>query len=220
MPRCVIFDCDGVLVDSEPIACRVDAACLTQAGLPISTEEIMARFVGMSSESIVKILSAEHGVPVPAGLDERRRARIMAAFTHELRPMPGVAAALGRIGLPKCVASSSHPERIAHALGVTGLLDVFGGRLFSATMVARGKPAPDLFLLAAERTGAVPADCIVIEDSIAGVTAGKRAGMAVLGFTGGSHCAPGHAERLRSAGADRVFAEMAELPELLEETVP
>jgi HAD superfamily hydrolase (TIGR01509 family) len=211
----LIFDCDGVLVDSEPIACRVDAQCFTDAGFPISTEELARRFTGKSAAAIADELAAQHGRHPPPGLDALRQAKVLAAFTQELQPIPGVADALAAIRLPRCVASSSHSQRIAHSLELTGLRQFFGENIYSATMVARGKPAPDLFLYAAQKMNTSPALCLVIEDSPAGVQAGKAAGMRVFGFTGGSHCKPGHADNLRSAGADYVFESMAELPLLL-----
>lgn len=127
--------------------------------------------------------------------------------------MPGADAALSAIHALKCVASSSHHERIALALRVTGLAHHFGDAVFSSTMVERGKPAPDLFLHAAKAMGVEPAHCIVVEDSVAGVAAGKAAGMAVIGFTGGSHCGPDHRHLLVTAGADRVIHDMSELPQ-------
>ena len=173
------------------------------------------RFVGKSAAAIANELAEQYGRrPVP-DLDNVRRAKVMAALREELRPMPGVAEALAEIQLPCCVASSSHPERIALALRTMGLDGFFGDHVFSATMVARGKPAPDLFLHAAAKMGADPARCVVIEDSPAGVQAGKAAGMRVIGFAGGSHCREGHSAKLRFAGAEHVLTSMAELPMML-----
>jgi HAD superfamily hydrolase (TIGR01509 family) len=213
----VIFDCDGVLVDSEVIACRVDAQCLTEAGFPVTAEELTTRFVGMSANSIMAVLAEKHGRKPLAGLDKVRQARVMAAFTAELRPMPGAREALDGLRAARCVASSSHPERIAHSLELTGLRSFFGDHLFSASMVARGKPAPDLFLFAAAQMKVDPARCVVIEDSPLGAEGAKAAGMRVLGFVGGSHCRPDHPERLRSAGAGVVMQSLADLPGILPE---
>lgn len=215
MPSCLILDCDGVLVDSELIAARVAAECFTAAGAPISVEQMIDRFAGVKATKVTELVFAEHGVTPPADATERRRVAIMAALEHELTAVPGVDAALSAIALDKCVASSSHPDRIALSLKVTGLDRHFGGAIFSSFMVEHGKPAPDLFLLAADRMGVAAADCIVVEDSVAGVTAGKAAGMRVIGFTGGGHCRPGHGERLAAAGADDIIAEMAGLPAAL-----
>lgn len=209
---CLILDCDGVLVDSELISARVAAACFSEAGATISMAEVLERYTGMKADEVTVAIFAARGLPAPEGATERRRLATMAAFEQELRPMPGADEALSAIHALKCVASSSHHERIALALRLTGLARHFGDAVFSSTMVERGKPAPDLFLHAARAMGAEPAHCIVVEDSVAGVTAGKAAGMAVIGFTGGSHCGPDHRHVLVAAGADRVIHHMSELP--------
>jgi HAD superfamily hydrolase (TIGR01509 family) len=211
----VIFDCDGVLVDSEVIGCRVEAEELGRVGIGVTAAQILERFTGATAAETFRTLEAEHGLKLPEGFVLRVKNAILAAFTAELRAIEGVAAALERIALPVCVASSSDPARIEHSLKTVGLLERFAPHIFSASAVARGKPAPDLFLHAAARMGVAPAHCVVIEDSLRGVEAGVAAGMRVLGFAGGSHCRPGHDERLRAAGAERVFADMARLPELL-----
>ena len=215
VPQLVIFDCDGVLIDSEWIACRVDAQCLQEAGFAITEHEVRARWVGKTGLTMFAEIEAEHGRPVTPELRASIFARVLAAFDAELRAIPGVAEAIDRLGAPVCVASGSHPERLRHTLGLVGLWDRFAPNVFSATMVARGKPAPDLFLFAAERMGAAPSDCVVIEDSLPGVAAGIAAGMRVLGFAGGGHCGPEHAGRLATAGAAQVFDNMARLPDLL-----
>ena len=211
----VIFDCDGVLIDSELIGCRIEAEALTRAGLQITLEEILERFTGVTSKETFRTLERERGRPLPADFAQRVGAEIRAAFERELVAVAGIHAALARIELPVCVASSSSPARLEHSLRVTRLFERFTPQIFSATAVGRGKPAPDLFLHAAERMATPPARCVVIEDSIPGVEAGVAAGMRVLGFTGASHCGPGHAERLRAAGAARTFADMTLLPNLL-----
>lgn len=208
----LIFDCDGVLIDSELIACRVIAGCLTEAGFPIDTDGVRRRFVGRSEASMLVELSAEHGKSVPAGFAEARRHALEAAFHDELTAIPGIAAALDALPQRRCVASSSTPERIAFSLRLTGLYDRFAPNLYSAAMVARGKPAPDLFLFAARSLGVAPADCVVVEDSLFGVQAGRAAGMEVVGFVGGSHCDPGHAADLTAAGASIVIDHMDDLP--------
>jgi len=134
------------------------------------------------------------------------------AFVRELKPVRGVSEALARLSNRKCVASSSLPDRLAHTLGLTGLAEWFGTAVFSASMVTRGKPAPDLFLYAAQQMRTAPSRCLVIEDSAPGILAAKTAGMTAFGFTGASHCRPGHAQRLSAAGADLVFSDMRELP--------
>ncbi|MCZ6464831.1 MAG: HAD family hydrolase [Proteobacteria bacterium] len=205
----VIFDCDGVLVDSERISNRVLAQCLTEVGLSTSTEESIRDYMGRSMGGCLEIIEARLGRPVPEGWVEDFRARVDTEFRRDLRPVPGVEAALDGIDLPCCVASSSRPQRIRTSLEITGLIDRFEGRLFSASEVPRGKPHPDVFLLAARRMNAEPARCAVVEDSPLGVQAGAAAGMAVFGFARDSD-----ADVLAGHGA-RVFREMNELPGLL-----
>lgn len=211
----VVFDCDGVLVDSETIACRIDAELLTAAGFPLDFEDIRRDFVGVSAASMCRSIEQRFGRKVPADLAARKLAAVLAAFERELEPIRGAAAAIAALDRPRCVASSSDPARIRRSLELTGLLDLFDPHLFSATMVARGKPAPDLFLHAARSMRAEPRRCVVIEDSVPGVVAARAAGMTVLGFHGGGHCAPGHGETLRAAGAASTFADMALLPDAI-----
>jgi HAD superfamily hydrolase (TIGR01509 family) len=211
-PELLVFDCDGVLVDSETVACRVDSELFAEIGIPIGADEISKRFVGTTSREMCETLGREHGVEIPEAFRRRLLDTVLARFETELTAIAGVADALARLPQPRCVASSSEPHRIRRSLELTGLLAHFEPHLFSAKMVARGKPAPDLFLHAAERMGVAPAACLAIEDSVAGVTAARAAGMIVLGFTGGGHCRPGHGGRLARAGADLVFADMRELP--------
>jgi HAD superfamily hydrolase (TIGR01509 family) len=211
----VIFDCDGVLIDSELIGCRIEAEALRRAGLRITLEEILERFTGVTSKETFQTLEREQGRRLPANFAQRVGAEIRTAFERELVAIAGIHAALARIELPVCVASSSSPARLEHSLRVTRLFERFTPWIFSATAVGRGKPAPDLFLHAAERMATPAAGCVVIEDSLPGVQAGVAAGMRVLGFTGASHSRPGHAERLRAAGATRTFADMTQLPDLL-----
>ena len=213
--RLVVFDCDGVLFDSEPIASRVLAEALTAAGYPVTPEACRQRFTGFSTPAIVAMVEADRGRPLPDGFEERLRRQDRAAFSAELEPVSGVAAALGRIPLAKCVASSGSLEKIRHSLALTGLLSHFEPHLFSTHMVATGKPAPDVFLLAAARMGVPPNACAAVEDSVAGVEAARAAGMMVLGFAGASHAGADHAGMLARAGADAVFGDMAELPGLL-----
>ena len=206
-PRAVIFDCDGVLVDSEPISNRVLAGLLTEIGLPMTPEQSVEAFMGRSWKNVLA-WAAQRGAPLPEGFRRRYLDTMFAAFEEELRPVPGIVAALDAITLPNCVASSASIEKMRFTLGHTGLWDRFAGRIFSATEVEHGKPAPDLFLHAAARMGWEPADCAVVEDSPAGIEAALAAGMTALGYAGTTA-----AERL--AGA-RVFTDMAELPALLQ----
>jgi HAD superfamily hydrolase (TIGR01509 family) len=214
-PELIIFDCDGVLIDSEVIACRTDSACLAELGIALSADEIMDRYLGISSATMCADIERRQGCVLPAGFAETLRLRVATAFEAELAPMAGVEAALAALPYPRCVASSSAPERLRHSLSLTGLLHWFEPHVFSATQVARGKPAPDLFLFAAAAMQAVPAMCVVIEDSVPGVQAAVAAGMRVIGFTGAGHCRPGHAERLRAAGAAAIADAMDRLPALV-----
>ena len=212
----VIFDLDGVLVDSEPISCRVTASALADAGIRLSGAAVHDRFLGMSTVEMLREIEAEHGCRLPELFQETLRERILNAFEHELEPIAGVPDALDALPVDRCVASSSHPKRIRRSLELTGLLERLAPHLFSATMVSRGKPAPDLFLLAAAEMGAEPACCLVVEDSEAGVRAGKAAGMTVFGFTGGSHVRPEtQAPRLQAAGADAVLTDIVALTGLV-----
>jgi HAD superfamily hydrolase (TIGR01509 family) len=215
IPDLLIFDCDGVLIDSELIACQVDAACLTEIGWDHTVEDILDRYVGRSTAAMFADLEARAGKKLPEGFAETLRQRLAAAFETELAAIPGVADVLDQLSCRICVASSSAPERLRHSLSLAGLHDRFAPHIFSATEVRRGKPAPDLFLHAAGRMGAPPHRCLVIEDSVAGVQAACAAGMTVFGFTGGGHCRPGHDERLRREGASVIFADMAQLPLLV-----
>jgi HAD superfamily hydrolase (TIGR01509 family) len=211
--RAVIFDCDGVLVDSEVLAAPILAGTLTALGLPTTAADVDRDFKGKSWESGLVTIEARLGAPPWPELRERYRAKLFAAFDAELQPVAGVIEALDALdatGIPRCVASSGDHERIRRGLGAAGLLERFADEaIFSVDDVAHGKPAPDLFLHAAERMGFDPATTAVVEDSVAGVRAGVAAGMRVLGYADGAD-----AGTLRAAGAEP-FGDMAALPELL-----
>lgn len=206
----VIFDCDGVLVDSERIAVRTDVQVLARLGWEMTEAECIARFVGLSDKSIKAAIEAHLGRVLPDDWDHQFQPLYRAAFAAELRPVPGVVEALDRITLPTCVASSSSHEKLRFTLGLTGLYERFAGRIFSAYDVARGKPAPDLFLHAARCLGVEPGACAVIEDSKYGVEAARAAGMRAFGFAGGLTPAAWLA-----GPATLVFHDMRELPVLL-----
>jgi HAD superfamily hydrolase (TIGR01509 family) len=214
-PELVIFDCDGVLVDSEVISCRAHAETLTRHGYPITEEQVLHRFLGVSDREARLIIEAEMGRQLPSDFEAQVKEATLKFYAGDLKAIAGVAAAIAAIDLPKCVASSGTPEKIRHGLECAGLYEQLSPHIFSATQVKRGKPAPDLFLFAAEQMGAAPKRCLVIEDSIPGVTGALAAGMIVLGFHGGSHCQPGHAEKLCDVGAAVVFDDMRQLPELV-----
>ncbi|MFI1564955.1 HAD family hydrolase [Streptomyces sp. NPDC020490] len=208
----VIFDNDGVLVDSEPISNRLLAAHLTELGHPTSYEESIRDYMGSAMHRIHELVLERTGRRLPDDFDDVFHARVFAAFERELKPVAGVAGVLERLsadGVPFCVASSGSHERIRVGHRTTGLDRWFEeGRIFSSQDVGRGKPAPDLFLYAAERMGVAPERCVVVEDSPLGVRAAVAAGMDVLGFT-----AMTPAEKL--VGAGKLFSDMGELPDLL-----
>ena len=211
----VIFDCDGVLVDSEIIANRVLAALLSRHGYPITTMESMHKFTGSTIPGVIKTIKDE-GVDLPDDFEPHLRERDVKAFEAELQAVAGVQATLERLGdIPKCVASSGPPAKIKRNLEITGLIKYLDPHLFSARHVKHPKPAPDLFHFAAMRMNVKESECIVIEDSAVGVQGAKRAGMRAFGFIGASHRTADDIAKLRAAGADLVFDDMAELPELL-----
>jgi HAD superfamily hydrolase (TIGR01509 family) len=213
----VIFDCDGVLVDSELISCRAHSQMLTHHGYPITADQVLDRFLGVSDREARLIVEAELGRSLPGDFETLVKQATLKFYEGDLRAISNVGEAIAAINLKKCVASSGTPEKIRHGLTCAGLHDVFAPHIFSATQVKRGKPAPDLFLYAADRMHVPPERCLVIEDSIPGITGALAAGMVVLGFHGGSHCRPGYGDRLRAAGATVTFDDMRQLPGLIEQ---
>ena len=211
----IVFDCDGVLVDSEVISCRAHAETLTRHGYPITADEVLNRFLGVSDREARLMIENEISRKLPNDFESQVKQATLQFYADDLRAISYVGEAIAAIGLPKCVASSGTPEKIRHGLTCAGLYDQLAPHIFSASEVKRGKPAPDLFLFAAEQMQAAPAQCLVIEDSIPGVTGAVAAGMTVLGFHGGSHCPPGHADTLRAAGAIMTFEDMRQLPDLI-----
>jgi HAD superfamily hydrolase (TIGR01509 family) len=210
MVKLVIFDCDGVLVDSERLAVRIDVQVLARLGWNLTEAEVVRRFVGASDAHFRSEVEAHLGRKLDDDWEAEFKPLYRQAFQSELRPVPGIFEALERITRQTCVASSGTHEKIRFTLGLTGLYSRFRGRIFSATDVERGKPAPDLFLHAAQRMNVLPAHCAVVEDSVHGVEAARAAGMQVLAY-GGSVTPP---ETLAGAGA-AVFADMRELPALV-----
>lgn len=215
-PALVIFDCDGVLVDSEPISLATLTGALNRIGVPIDVDTVRERFAGTSMTSIMEHIARDYAVDAPEGFVAAVKTETLAAFDAHLQAVAGVAEVVRALDLPFCVASSSDPVRLRHTLGLTGLLPLFENRLFSSSMVARGKPAPDLFLHAAAQMGAAPTACLVVEDSVPGVIAARAAGMRVVGFTGGGHW--GHDRSgldLAAAGAASIFDTFAAFRGLL-----
>jgi HAD superfamily hydrolase (TIGR01509 family) len=206
----VIFDCDGVLVDTERIAVRIDVVVLEKLGWPMSEAEVIDRFMGRSDDEMTAEIENHLGRKLPATWEEPFRHLYREAFEAELAPVSGVVEALDALTIPTCVASSGTHEKMRFTLGLTGLYERFAGRIFSASEVARGKPAPDLFLHAALRMGVPPARCAVVEDSRYGVEAARAAGMRAFGYAGGL------ASKRSLAGPHTiVFEDMRELPRLL-----
>jgi len=211
----LIFDCDGVLVDSEIISNRVLAAHLSRYGYPMTSTECRDQFLGRTIPGVIDMVRDE-GIDLPDDFETTLREKDIKAFADDLKPVTGMQATLERLHqTPKCVASSGSPEKIRSNLQTTGLLGYFEPNLFSARDVAKSKPAPDLFYMAAERMGARADSCTVIEDTTLGVEGAKRAGMRVLGFIGASHRVPSDAAALRQAGADLIFEDMTQLPTLI-----
>jgi HAD superfamily hydrolase (TIGR01509 family) len=221
----IIFDCDGVLVDSEPLSIRVLVDALRSRGVEMTETEAYGHFLGRSLSTMKQVLDEKYGFQTGPEFLEAMRVDLYDLFKTDLKPIPGIAEAIDALGkdgmaLPICVASSSQPERIRLSLTVTGLIDRLDPHLFSASMVKNGKPAPDLFLHAANEMGVAPGHCIVIEDSPAGIEAAHRAGMTAFAFTGGAHAAlPGHVERIEALAPDLVFDAMADLPKLVQDYI-
>jgi HAD superfamily hydrolase (TIGR01509 family) len=211
----IIFDCDGVLVDSEVLSVEAMRQVLNEAGVPV-TAEMIARCFGMKQADILLRIEEETATAIPAGVAESLWPATRRLFERDLQPMPGIVAFLTQLdGVKRCVASSSNPERIRVSLALTGLDRFFGESIFSSHQVARGKPAPDLFLFAAQSMGAEPRRCIVIEDSIFGVQGARAAGMQAFGFGGGSHIQAGHSEILLAGGATAVEKSYEALARLI-----
>lgn len=212
----VIFDCDGVLIDSEVISTRATVQALAEIGYGISEAMALERFVGKSYTTIRGQIEADWGQALPASFDADLERMTFGVMKRELQPIPGIAPVLKQLRLPRCVASSSSLDWIRLGLERTGLIDDLAPHLFSASMVANGKPAPDIFLHAAREMGVRADRAVVVEDSLAGIQAGVAAGMTVIGFTGGSHIVDAdHGQKLKAEGAGHIIDDMAVLPALL-----
>ncbi|MEH1811709.1 MAG: HAD family hydrolase [Nostoc sp.] len=206
----VIFDCDGVLVDSEPILNRIFAETLTEAGFPITYAEVTQKFIGKSLKTCLEIIETSYNKPLPKNFVELCKEREIAPLQQELKPVPGISEVLEQITLPKCVASNSSHRHIQMVLKLTGLLHQFDGNLYSANDVSRPKPFPDVYLYAAKQMNTNPEYCAVIEDSVPGVQAASAAGMTVFGYVQHSDGAA-----LAAAGAKILFNDMRQLVQQL-----
>jgi HAD superfamily hydrolase (TIGR01509 family) len=212
--QAILWDCDGVLIDSEVLACQVAADFYTRAGYSLTAKDYVRRFAGQNRAQIATIIRGETGIDV-TGIDWlKKEAARKALFEAQLGPVPGVQGVLKHVLACKvrmAVASGSSLDRLEHSLRLTELWDSLAPHIYSTEQVGRGKPAPDVFLLAADKLAVSPKQCLVVEDSSHGVEAGKAAGMTVYGFTGASHCEPGWGASLTAAGADAVFSCMSDL---------
>jgi HAD superfamily hydrolase (TIGR01509 family) len=209
----LIYDCDGVLVDSEVLAGAALAELMTGLGRPMEAQECVVAFGGRNVHDVLAKAEQLLGHPIPDEVGRQAAQQLMERFRRELKPVAGAAEIVASLPYPRCVASSSGLERLMLSLEVTGLAPLFGSHIYSAAQVANGKPAPDLFLFAARNVGEHPSRAIVIEDSVLGIKAARAAGMAAIGFAGGSHMTEWLAAQLAATGADVVVDSMAELPD-------
>ncbi len=210
--RLTIFDCDGVLVDSEPIANQVLAALVSAEGLPMDAEDAEQAFTGATMDAVIETLETRLAHPLRADFLACYLDALHARLARELAPIDGIEAVLSGLSGPRCVASNGEPETTWLSLRVTGLLGHFAPHVYNAKQAGRGKPHPDLFLYAAERMACPAAGCIVVEDSVRGITAARAAGMHAIGYAPDE---AGTADALRAAGAHRVVSDVAALPPLL-----
>ena len=214
----LIFDCDGVLVDSEVLAVKAEESVLADAGFPMTAAEIVDSCVGLSDAAMIALLEERFSKPVPDGLAQKLKEEAISLFPTELREVPGMSDFLSSSDQPRCIASSGTPERIALSLGITKLDELFAAdAIISATMVVNGKPAPDLFLHAASQMGFAPQNCIVIEDSPHGVAAARAAGMDVVALTAGGHMGEGILAKLTAAEPTLTVATTGELALAIEQ---
>lgn len=216
--KLVIFDCDGVLVDSEYLAARHESRRYGEHGFELSLAEFAGRFAGLTGESISKEIEEELGRKLPTNLYKEIEKELDHILENEVESILGIADALDRIGLPRCICSNSGPARLKMMLQRTGLYDKFRPYVFSAKELnpPASKPKPDVFLHAMRIFEVTGPETVIIEDSVHGVVAGKRAGARVIGFTGGRHTYPEHGERLSEAGAETIIAAHAMLPATIE----
>ncbi|WP_347138566.1 HAD-IA family hydrolase [Paracoccus sp. SSK6] len=210
----IIFDCDGVIADSEVLSASVLIEQLAGLGIGVAPADVRRDFLGRSFPTVAQTIRQRFARPLPDSFEADYRARLLDRFAAELRPTPGILAVLDALQTPACIATSSSPQRVARTLEVLGLADRFAGRVFTASEVRHGKPAPDLFLLAAGRMGCAPADTLVIEDSAPGIAAAQAAGMRVLHYAGGAHLRG--TDPMVLPDAVRSFDNWGDFPQLLD----
>jgi HAD superfamily hydrolase (TIGR01509 family) len=208
----IIFDCDGVLVDSEPLSMEVDRDILAENGIAMTVEEVGAQFIGLTFEDFVRKIESDYRIRLPADATEDKNRRLLALYERKLTAAPGIHDTLSTIALPTSVASNSPRHRVEAAFRIARLTPFFGGRITTFEDVAQGKPAPDVYVEAARRAGLAPGACLAIEDSRAGVTSAVAAGCPVIGFTGLAHGAAALGETLTRLGARKIINNHADLP--------
>ena len=213
-----VFDCDGVLVDSEPIAAAVDAELLAEIGYAIAPADIARRFAGLSGKAIGEAIAAELGRPLPEDFLDRTKAEIDRRLATELKPVAGIHELLDTLDAPRCVCSNSASARLKISLTTTRLYERFQPHVYSAVEVGtrEPKPSPNVYSYAIGAFGVAAREALVIEDTVPGIAAARAAGARVVGFTGGSHTWPGHADILMDAGAETVISRLADLPKVAE----
>ena len=217
--QCVIFDCDGVLVDSEILAAQTVLTMLKPYGFVMDQEEYSSRFAGKVEEDTLAIVREEYQIELPDDFLDRLRSEIERHLDQDLQPITGMKEAVERLSLPKAIVSNSRSNRVIASLETTGLSGLVGDNIFAVEVVEHPKPAPDIYLYAARQLGVSPAACLVVEDSQSGVTAAHRAGMTVVGFLGAGHIPPGHQEVVKQAGAWTTVANAEELDTLFKEVL-
>lgn len=217
-PSLIIFDCDGVLVDSEIIAAEVESTLLTEAGYAIEAEVLAERFAGLTWQDILLSVEREAGIPLSASLLDKSEQVLDERLKNEVQSVEDIVEVVSALKLPKCICSNSSSARLEMMLKRVGLYELFAPHIFSAKEVGskKTKPAPDVFLHAAQQFGVDPQDVIVIEDSVHGIHGARAAGMRVIGFTGGAHTYPGHADKLTDAGAETVIHRHKDLASVIE----
>jgi len=211
----VIFDCDGVLVDSEILSAEVEAEALSHLGVPVTSQDVMNRFLGLTQAELERKFEREYGIRLPPDHAQTTSQMLRKAYLTRLDPVPGVRKVIEELAVPFCVASNSPPSKLGLGLSVTNLFELVYPNIFCSKLVARGKPAPDLFLYAAKTMGADPARAVVVEDSVVGIKAAKAAGMLAIGFVGGLHHMPPSDQALIAAGADHIAQTMEDVQALI-----